>query len=214
MVPGIKKLLLMLAFCIAIWTGPGIHSAQANSPTELCASGKICRYLPLMLKSFSSENPCSTDMVDISNPGFENNMMGWAFDSWPTYDMVVSQPYHCGSHSVQLGITDRQTASITQYVFVPKDRTMLRYWQYVDSQDVCPISGWYYDRATISVNDIQESIYNVCGPETMPNQVWQRLTFDMSGYAGQTVKLKVEFLNDDANPSLFYLDDFAFVTNR
>jgi len=102
-----------------------------------------------------------------------------------------------------LGGDSNEIAYLQQSAAVPSDQTYLRFWNWIDSQDLCG-----YDFAYIRIDGTTVSQYDLCSSNNTGG--WAERVIDLSAYAGQTVLLQVRVETDGSLNSNLFLDDFAF----
>jgi hypothetical protein len=107
-----------------------------------------------------------------------------------------------------LGEQENEEAHIEQQITVSPTAPYLAYWHWIDSQDICPSSGFRYDFATILVNGKVERSYDLCVNNNTGS--WKKQVVDLRGYAGQTAVLRLAVKTDYSLRSSLFLDDISF----
>ena len=139
----------------------------------------------------------------IVNGGFETGSFApWQILGTQPAPTVRTGTAHTGTHAAFLG-SDPGTeptgdSAIYQQITVPASGGTLSYWYYPYSEDSITFD-WQDAYVTDTSGTILATIMHVC--ET--TQTWTQVTYNMSAYAGQTVR--IEFL--------VHQDGFGDVTN-
>ncbi|RAJ37582.1 kumamolisin [Kitasatospora sp. SolWspMP-SS2h] len=140
----------------------------------------------------------------LGNPGFETG----SASPWTASSGVVSnsgsQAAHGGSWKAWLdGYGSSHTDSLSQSVAVPSGCTAkLSFWLHVDTAET---GSTAYDKLTVSVNGTTVAAYS----NLDKNTGYAQKTIDLSSYAGQTVTVKFNGVEDSSLQTSFVLDDTA-----
>ena len=118
---------------------------------------------------------------------------------------VTTARAHGGTHSVRLGGADNAADELFAGVELPPTATSitLSYWWYVESADPNPNA----DILAVLISDSGGEVVIETLTNNSPRGAWHQSTFDLSGYAGQTVGVIFHAETDGADPTSFYLDD-------
>jgi hypothetical protein len=144
------------------------------------------------------------------NPGFEQGTTGWVVQSNQGDNVVTNVKAHTGQFSAGLGNgNNNRTASIAQQVFVPFDRYVVQYYQFIDSDELCPTGNNKFDYVTIFINGAEFDDYNICAGISSPN--WEKWFINLSSYKGTSVVIMLRFISDGTLSSAVYVDDFSFI---
>jgi len=155
----------------------------------------------------------------IANGNFEQGRVAWTEFSDTSLPLITQEfpegiSPHNGSWAAWLGGilapsgSDAITA-IVQDITVPSDKTVIRYWHWIQSEEVCGA----FDVAGIVVDygapdpDVVDAI-DLCSSNNTNG--WRARTLDMSKYKGQTVTFFVLTGTDSSFNSNWFVDDFAF----
>jgi hypothetical protein len=145
-----------------------------------------------------------------SNPGFEQGAVGWVFQSNQSDNVVTSAIAFNGIYSAALGNgSNNRTASIAQQIFVPFDRYNVQYYQFINSNELCPSGSQQFDYVTIYVNGVEYDDYNICSGISGPN--WEKWFINLNPFKGTSIVLMLEFKSDATLTSAVYVDDFSFI---
>lgn len=148
----------------------------------------------------------------IANGGFEGTN-SWNEVTSSQTELIDPQLPHTGAQSAWLGGTDKESVQyIYQDVTVPANATSVRlsYYRLVH-QEFSGLSGFFASDATFTalladVNGNQigtiESVSSKNGDDK-----WRQVQFDLTRYAGQTVRVVFTAANPRGNVSSFFVDD-------
>jgi hypothetical protein len=134
----------------------------------------------------------------VTNGSFESGNSYWSLGSGAS---VVTTRAYSGTHSLLVGGTTSSTQSATQQVSVPTGATSqtLTLRTYISTQE----SGTTpYDTLNIQANGTTLKSYTNASTKGS----WFATTLDLSAYAGQTITLKFQAVNDSMLPTSFYVD--------
>ncbi|KDN81494.1 putative Ig domain-containing protein [Kitasatospora cheerisanensis] len=143
----------------------------------------------------------------ITNPGFETgSTSGWTETNSggsSTINSSSSEPAHSGSYDAWLdGYGVANTDTLAQTVTLPTGCTTykLSFWLHIDSASSATT---VFDTLTVTANGTTLASYN----NTNAASGYQQRTFNLAGYAGQTVTLKFTGAEDYTKQTSFVLDD-------
>ena len=157
----------------------------------------------------ATATPCSTDAF--TNGGFETGTFApWVIrDSQPAPFVDTSQA-HTGTFSAFLGspVGGGETpgdSSIYQTITVPAGGGTLSYWYRPASVDSITFD-WQDAYVTDTSGTILATIMHVC----QNTQAWTNVTYNMSAFAGQTVRIEFLVHGDNAgDPTSMNVDDVS-----
>ncbi|MFK0192744.1 protease pro-enzyme activation domain-containing protein [Kitasatospora sp. NPDC090308] len=140
----------------------------------------------------------------LGNPGFETGSASPWTASSGVVNNSTSQAAHGGSWKAWLdGYGSSHTDSLSQSVAVPSGCTAkLSFWLHVDTAET---GSTAYDKLTVSVNGTTVATYS----NLDKNTGYAQKTIDLSSYAGQTVTVKFNGVEDSSLQTSFVLDDTA-----
>ncbi len=144
----------------------------------------------------------------LGNAGFETGTAA----PWTTTSGVVdnstSQAAHSGSWKAWLnGYGSAHTDSATQTVTIPAGcRATLSFWLHIDTAET---GSTVYDKLTVTVNGTSVATYS----NVDKNTGYAQKTVDLSSYAGQSVTLKFNGVEDSSLKTSFVIDDTAIQTS-
>src|SRR6476661_6819979 len=140
----------------------------------------------------------STPTERVVNGGFESGSSYWSLGSGAS---VVTTRAYAGTHSLLAGGTTSSTQSATQQVTIPTGGSSqtLTFRTYVSTQES---GSTVYDRLNVQANGT--TLKTLSNASTAGS--WIATTLDLSAYAGQTITLKFQAVNDSTLPTSFYVD--------
>ena len=185
------------------------HSATESSPWSNTQATVVMSYfyLPLALRNFTLPPP----VVLLNNGDFESGRTVWEMFSEQGYDVILTEaedpnlvPPHSGLWASWLGGAVNETAYIQQTVYVSPTASILSYYHWIDSLDVCGNHG----KASILVSSAPTRSYDLCTGSATTG--WVRQELDLTPYAGGSVTLRFQVVTDATNNSSYFLDDIAW----
>ena len=180
-----------------------IESPTATSPWSNIESSwaPTWVYLPLILDNVQV---AVTDVL--VNGTFEQGVVGWVEYSSQDWPLILSTGLpitaHSGAWAVWFGGALNEVSYIEQQVTIPAETPHLHYWYWVGSSDDCG-----HDFASIRVNGTAAKVQDLCASENSSG--WVEASADLSGYAGQSVSLRIHTTNDSSQTSSFFVDDVS-----
>jgi Zn-dependent metalloprotease len=140
----------------------------------------------------------------LGNGGFETGSASpWTATSG-VVDNSSSEPAHSGSWKAWLdGYGSSHTDSVSQSVTIPAGcKATLSFWLHIDTAET---GSTAYDKLTVSANGTTLKTYSNVDAATGYTQ----RSIDLSAYAGQTVTLKFNGVEDSSLQTSFVIDDAA-----
>jgi len=167
-------------------------------------------FLPLALKNYGGN--CYNE---VQNGGFEEFVDGkpryWTVSSTDGYPLADGTWFASGHYGAYLGGYDYANDVLRQYIYIPNDALSanLTFFWYMQSQE--PTHYPAYDFLYIRLRDLGGNL--VATLDTLSNQstrgIWQTAMYDLSPYAGQSLRLSFEAETDVSNPTSFFVDDVS-----
>jgi hypothetical protein len=172
--------------------------------------GLVLLYLPLVNRSQGQPPPpvCQELLV---NGGFEDST-AWVVGDTPRPARYTTEQAHSGARSVLLGLKPGESdlhsySSVRQAITLPPD---------IDS---ATLSFWYYPLSELDSGDRQEcllldqhdQLLAILMRTNVNSAAWTERSYDLSAYAGQTIKVYFNAYNDGDGSGVtgFYLDDVS-----
>lgn len=148
----------------------------------------------------------------VVNPGFEAGATGWSQSSSAGLAIIHNDAAsaRAGSWYAWLGGQDNVTDSLTQDFTVPSAQPRLQFWYRITTNETVP-GDWDILSVTITSPSSGATLATVTG---LSNQSatsgWtQSATFDLSAFAGQTVRLRFAVTTDFSDSTSFRIDDVS-----
>ncbi len=134
----------------------------------------------------------------VVNGSFESGNASWSLGSGAA---VVTTRAYAGTHSLLVGGTVSSTQSATQQVSIPTGATSqtLSFRTWITTSESGTTA---YDKLNIQANGTTLKSYSNASTKGS----WFTTSVDVSAYAGQTITLKFQAVNDSTLPTSFYVD--------
>lgn len=170
-------------------------------------------YLPLVNRA-NTPTPTFTPTVPapanaIVNPGFEQGRgVGWQEYSAQGWVLIANSGFpgsvspHSGQWAAWLGGDYNEIAYVRQSVTIPSGASILSYWAWIASEDVCG-----YDFGGALVNSTVVDQFNLCASTSTGG--WVRRTVNLGAYVGQNVALQLRVETDGSLNSNLFIDDVS-----
>jgi bacillolysin len=150
----------------------------------------------------------------IVNGGFEGTS-GWKEVSSSDTSIIDPQLPHTGSQSAWLGGTDQESAQyIRQDVILPANSTSIKlsYYRLIHAE-TSGLAGLIARDATFTVLLADTNGNQITKIETLASSqgddTWRQVQFDLSRYAGRTIRLVFSAANPRGNVSSLFVDDVS-----
>ncbi|GAA2776043.1 hypothetical protein GCM10010521_63410 [Streptomyces rameus] len=149
---------------------------------------------------------CSASQL-LANPGFESGSTGWSASSG-VITTDSGEAAHSGSYKAWLdGYGSSHTDTLSQSVTVPAGcKASLTFYLHVDTAES---GSTAYDKLTVTAGSTTLATYSNANAASGYSQK----TFDLSSFAGQTVTLKFNGVEDSSLQTSFVVDDTALTTS-
>lgn len=187
-------------------TTAGTYSVTATATDSTGPSSSVT--FTWTVQSGGSGGGCTPAQL-LTNPGFEaGTTAGWTetnTGSSSTINSSSSEPPHSGTYDVWLdGYGSANTDTLAQTVTLPTGCSTytFSFWLHVDTAEPTTSA---YDKLTVTANGTTLATYS----NTNAAAGYQQHSFNLSGYAGQTVTLKFSGAEDYTKQTSFVLDDTA-----
>ncbi|WP_126602696.1 immune inhibitor A [Dictyobacter aurantiacus] len=149
----------------------------------------------------------------LQNGGFESGSSPWVESSSGGYEIVDNSNPHTGSYEAYLCGYDNCRDTIYQTITIPSSSTTatLSYYWYVYTTE----TTHSYDFLSIQIRNTSGTVLSTSQKlsDGSTTGQWQKSSFDISSYKGQTIEITFTGTNDSSNPTSFYVDDVAVATN-
>ncbi|MFF3981587.1 putative Ig domain-containing protein [Streptomyces sp. NPDC001828] len=152
----------------------------------------------------TSGGGCTASQL-LGNPGFETGSAApWSATSG-VVDNSSGEAAHSGSWKAWLdGYGSSHTDSLSQTVSIPAGcHATLSYYLHIDTKETTTTTA--YDKLTVTAGSTTLASYS----NLNKNTGFAQKSFDLSSYAGQTVTLKFNGVEDSSLATSFVIDDTA-----
>ncbi len=142
----------------------------------------------------------------IANPGFESGSIGWSSTSGVIGQNGPSEPAHSGVWDAWLdGYGRSHTDTTSQSVTIPSGCSAytLSFWLHIDTAETTRTTA--YDKLTVKLGSTTLATYSNLNKASG----YVHHSFNVSGFAGQTVTLTFKGVEDSSLQTSFVIDDTA-----
>jgi hypothetical protein len=150
----------------------------------------------------------------LANPGFETGTAApWTMTAGTLNNDMVSEPSHSGSWDAWLdGYGTTHTDRVAQTVTVPSGCTNYNFsfWLHIDTAEVTTTTA--YDTLSVQVLNSAGTVIATVATFSNLNAVtgYRQHSYNLSAYAGQTIRLRFVGTEDVSLQTSFVIDDTAF----
>ena len=167
---------------------------------------------PASAPSTDAPSPNATTQL-LGNPGFENgsaNPAPWV----PTAGVIDSstgEAPHSGAWKAWLdGYGTTHTDTLSQQVTIPSGATAtLTFWLHIDTAETTTTTA--FDRLQVQIRNTSNAVLSTLATYSNLNKAagYRQVSFDVSSFQGQTVKVFLTATEDSSLQTSFVVDDFA-----
>ncbi|HEY2672438.1 MAG TPA: putative Ig domain-containing protein [Rugosimonospora sp.] len=153
---------------------------------------------------------CTGAGQKLGNPGFETGSASPWTASTGVIDNTSSEPAHSGSWKAWLdGYGTTHTDTLSQSVSIPSGCSSytFSFWLHIDTSETTTTTA--YDKLTVKVGSTTEATYSNLNKGTGYTQ----RSFNVSGFAGQTVSVSFSGTEDSSLQTSFVIDDTALTVS-
>jgi hypothetical protein len=154
---------------------------------------------------------CASPGQKLANPGFESGAAAWSatagvIGQWGSQ----GQPTHSGSWDAWLdGYGSTHTDTLSQSVTIPAGCTSstLSFWLHIDTAETTTTTQ--YDKLTVTIGSTTLATYSNLNKASG----YTLRSFNVAGFAGQTVTVKFTGTEDSSLQTSFVVDDTALTVS-
>ena len=171
----------------------------------ITGTGSTATHSTAFSLTVTSASTCSAGQK-IANPGFESGSSGWSATSGVIGQNGPSEPAHSGTWDAWLdGYGRTHTDTLSQSVTIPSGCSTyaLSFWLHIDTAERTTTTA--YDKLTVTLGSTTLATYSNLNHASG----YQQYSFNVSGFAGQTVTLKFTGSEDSSLQTSFVIDDTA-----
>jgi len=173
----------------------------------ITGTGSTATHTATLTLSVTGGGGSCTAAQKITNPGFESGTTGWSATSGVIGQYGSSgEPTHGGTWDAWLdGYGTSHTDTLSQSVTIPSgcSNYTLSFWLHIDTSETT--TTVQYDKLTVTLGSTTLATYSNLNKATG----YVQRSFNVSGFAGQTVTLKFTGVEDSSLQTSFVLDDLA-----
>jgi hypothetical protein len=148
----------------------------------------------------------------VVNPGFESGATAWTQSSSAGAAIITNDAANAraGSWYAWLGGGNNVTDTLTQDIVVPSTQPRLQFWYRITTTETVP-GDWDIMSVTITSPSSGATLATVTSFSNQhATSGWlQSSTFDLSAFAGQTVRLRFAVTTDSSEFTSFRIDDVS-----
>jgi hypothetical protein len=169
------------------------------------STGSHTATLTLSVTSSGGGGTC-TAAQKITNPGFESGSTGWSATSGVIGQNGPSEPAHSGTWDAWLdGYGTTHTDTVSQSITIPSGCSTytLSFWLHIDTAERTTTTA--YDKLTVTLGSTTLATYSNLNKASG----YVQHSFNVSGFAGETVTLTFKGVEDSSLQTSFVIDDTA-----
>lgn len=136
----------------------------------------------------------------------------------PRYWSASTQPARTGLWAVYFNALGPATDTLTQMITIPAGNSAtLSFWLDIGTFETSHYSVW--DTFTVSVQNASGTTLQTLGSFSNLDETpaspynYGQHSYDLSAYAGQTIKIAFRSYNDSTSPTIFMLDDVSVIAS-
>jgi hypothetical protein len=160
---------------------------------------------------------CATTLQLLGNPGFETGAASPWIASAGVVDPSASPPARTGSWKAWLdGYGSAHVDDLSQQVTLPAAAcgASFSFWLRVTTAETTASTP--FDTLTVTVRDTAGNVLATLATYSNLNRssAWIQRSFDLSAYAGQTIRLQLHAVEDSSLQTSFLVDDAAVTVTQ
>jgi aminopeptidase S len=171
----------------------------------ITGTGSSATHAALFTLTVTAASPC-TPAQKVANPGFESGTSGWSSSSGVIGQNGRSEPTHSGTWDAWLdGYGQSHTDTLSQSITIPGGCSTytLSFWLHIDTAETTATTA--YDKLTVTLGSTTLATYSNLDKASG----YVQRSFNVSGFAGQTVTLTFKGVEDSSLQTSFVIDDTA-----
>lgn len=199
--------------------GIGVSSLMERNPDIACDyQGGQTGYRVVTFEKEASSGSYNYDICAsqcggggqlLSNPGFESGNVSWNASN---ANIIGTGQARTGSYDAKVGTAVSITDTIYQDVYIPAGAAAsFSLWLKIISAETT--TSTVYDTFNLQVRDtsntVQETLLSLSNLDKTTYASYTKFTYDLSAYAGTTVRMALTSTNDSLYLTSFYADDLA-----
>ena len=180
-------------------------AAAGTYPLTITGTGSSATHTTSFALTVKAASAC-TAAQKLANPGFESGSTGWTATAGVIAQNGPSEPAHSGTWDAWLdGYGRAHTDTVSQQVTIPSgcSNYTLSFWLHIDTAERTTTTA--YDTLTVTLGSTTLATYSNLNKAAG----YQQHSFNVSGFAGQTVTLTFKGVEDTSLQTSFVLDDTA-----
>jgi subtilase family serine protease len=182
-------------------------AAAGNYSITITGTASTGSHTTTLTLSVTSGGGTCTAAQKITNPGFESGTTGWSSTAGVIGQYGSSgEPTHSGTWDAWLdGYGTSHTDTLSQSVTIPSgcSNYTLSFWLHIDTSEGTTTTA--YDKLTVTLGSSTLATYSNLNHASG----YVQHSFNVSGFAGQTVTLTFKGVEDSSLQTSFVIDDTA-----
>lgn len=185
------------------------HDPPPELQMRLLGPGSVAGNEPRAIESAEVQRGTTVTVTQtLPNGNFEQGAVVWTEASLQGWNLILQvnefplgvDP-RSGSWATWLGGDSDEIAYVRQQVQIPSGSPQLKYWHWIDSEDICG-----FDFGGVVLNSTQTvASYDLC--ITTNTGGWALRSVDLSAYENQIVTVEIRIETDFQLVSNLYVDD-------
>jgi len=180
-------------------------TAPGSYTVTITGAGTSATHTATFALTVTGTTSCASGQK-LANPGFESGTASWSSTPAVIGQNGPAEPAHSGTWDAWLdGYGTTHTDTLSQSVKIPSGCTnySLSFWLHIDTAETTTTTA--YDKLTVKLGTTTLATYSNLNHATGYSQK----TFNISGFAGQTVTLLFTGTEDSSLQTSFVIDDTA-----
>lgn len=180
-------------------------TAAGTYTVTITGTGSSATHTTTFALTVNAATTCAAGQ-EIANPGFESGATSWSATSGVIGQNGPSQPAHSGTWDAWLdGYGRSHTDTVSQSITIPSGCSTytLSFWLHIDTAERTTTTA--FDTLTVTLGSTTLATYSNLDKATG----YVQHSFNVSGFAGQTVTLTFKGVEDSSLQTSFVIDDTA-----
>jgi hypothetical protein len=181
-------------------------TAAGTYTVTITGTGTSATHTTSFSLTVNAATGCSAPGQKITNPGFESGSTGWSSSAGVIGQNGPYEPAHSGVWDAWLnGYGTLHTDTLSQSITIPSGCSSytLSFWLHIDSAETTTTVA--YDKLTVTLGSTTLATYSNLNKASG----YVQHSFNVSGFAGQTVTLTFKGVEDSSLQTSFVIDDTA-----
>jgi hypothetical protein len=181
-------------------------TAAGTYTLTITGTGSSATHTTSLALTVTTSGGTCTPAQKITNPGFESGSTGWSATAGVIGQNGPSEPAHSGTWDAWLdGYGTSHTDTASQSITIPSgcNTYTLSFWLHIDTAERTTTTA--YDKLMVTLGSTTLATYSNLNKASG----YVQHSFNVSGFAGQTVTLTFKGVEDSSLQTSFVIDDTA-----